>query len=171
MNAKVVLDAMEERFVKIRRICPPVPMSTWPVEDRRPHDTQGDARPVQLGCGSDGVPPRLAPERQASSFALLKQRILLQLLDAVDDHASHNLIINEANTTARLASATGFPLLVFPCLFQEMAADVLSRDRRQKSAYWCGIASPQHHPALGPFETASRRQNFTATDTCNRSQS
>jgi hypothetical protein len=58
----------------------------------------------------------------------------------VADQTSHHLIINEANTAARLALASGFPQLVYPCLFRERVLESLSQDRLRNSAYWSGIS-------------------------------
>lgn len=132
---------MEQGRLKIRLAWPPVSISTRLAEDWEPGGTDENTRDLDSGCRDPGVPFCAQSERQASAFALLKQRLLLQFLDAVDDHASHHLIINEANVTARLALGTGLPLLLYPCLFQERAADSLSIDRRRSSAYWKGLAS------------------------------
>jgi len=50
-------------------------------------------------------------------------------------------LINEANISSRLASATGFPCLVYPCLFHERTSEALSNDRRRTSAYWRGLSA------------------------------
>jgi len=140
MSAKVLVDPVEDGYLRIRLTWPPVPMPAWLAKNSELRDPEENFRSLPLDGRSDGLPLRLAPGGQSAAFALLKQRLLLQLLDVVDDHASHNLIINEANATARLATATGFPLLVYPCLFQERASEALSHDRRRNSAYWKGLS-------------------------------
>lgn len=73
---------------------------------------------------------------QAALFEVLKYRLLLRRLDEIPNSESHPAIIEEANTAAILAGLTTFPLLVFPCLFEERARAAWERDRRQHHIYW-----------------------------------
>jgi uncharacterized membrane protein YidH (DUF202 family) len=72
-------------------------------------------------------------------FGILKQRLLLQRLDEMPDSATHALIIRQANEAAFLAWLTSYPLLAFPCLFEERAAAAMDQARRQACRYWHGL--------------------------------
>jgi len=139
MSAKVIVDAMEEGYLRINLIWPSVPIPAWLAKPSGLRDQEENARDLPLDGRSADLPIWNKQGGESTAFAILKQRLLLQLLDSVDDHANHSLIINEANTSARLASATGFPFLVYPCLFHERASEALSNDRHRTSAYWRGL--------------------------------
>ena len=74
-------------------------------------------------------------------FNLLKARMLLQKLDDVPDSGLHPLIIQEAETASADARSTRFPLLVFPCLFEERVRRALESDTRRLGLYWRALAS------------------------------
>ena len=78
----------------------------------------------------------------ATRFNVLKQRLLLQRLNEVPDSATHALIIRQANEAAFLACLTLYPLLSFPCLFEERAAAATEQARREARVYWNGL-NPQ----------------------------
>jgi hypothetical protein len=75
----------------------------------------------------------------AERFAVLKQRLLLERLNATPGSETHALIILEANEAAALAWVSSYPLLTFPCLFEEKAAAATERARRQARVYWEGL--------------------------------
>ena len=52
-------------------------------------------------------------------LALLKNRLLLRVLDETSNTNLHEAIILEAGESAALARMTPYPLLLFPCLFEE----------------------------------------------------
>ena len=72
-------------------------------------------------------------------FGILKQRLLLQRLNEAPDSATHALIIRQANEASFLAWLTSYPLLTFPCLFEERAAAATEQARRQARLYWNGL--------------------------------
>jgi hypothetical protein len=141
MSAEVLVNSIEDAYLKIRLTWPPFRKPLQPAKESRLRHMEPNNLDLPVVPRSGDLPLRLTPEGQSAAFSLLKQRLLLQLLDVVADHAIHHLIINEANTTARLAAATAFPLLVYPCLFHERASEALSQDRRRTSAYWKGLNS------------------------------
>jgi len=75
-------------------------------------------------------------------FGILKQRLLLRRLNETPDPATHLLIIRQANDAAFLACLTQYPLLTFPCLFEERAAAATDRARRQERRYWNSLELP-----------------------------
>lgn len=75
----------------------------------------------------------------AMRLGILKQRLLLQRLDEVPDSETHALIMRQANEAALLAWLTSYPLLTFPCLFEERAAAATEQARRQARLYWKGL--------------------------------
>ena len=75
----------------------------------------------------------------ATRFGVLKQRLLLQRLNEVPDSATHALIIRQANEAAFLSCLTLYPLLTFPCLFEERAVAATEQARRQAHLYWNGL--------------------------------
>ena len=79
----------------------------------------------------------------AARFGILKQRLLLRCLNEVPDLATHTLIIHESNEAAWLAWLTLYPLLTFPCLFEERAAAATDQARRQARLYWTGFGVAQ----------------------------
>jgi hypothetical protein len=78
----------------------------------------------------------------AARFGILKQRLLLQRLNEVPDSATHALIMRQANEAAFLSCLTLYPLLTFPCLFEERAVAATEQARRQARLYWNGL-NPQ----------------------------
>jgi hypothetical protein len=72
-------------------------------------------------------------------FELLKHRMLLRALDETANPEAQVMLIREADDSAALACATAFPLLVFPCLFEERAAAVAQRARWGARLYWRGL--------------------------------
>ena len=75
----------------------------------------------------------------AERFAVLKQRLLLERLKATPGSETHALVMLEANEAAALAWVSSYPLLIFPCLFEERAIAASERARRQARLYWEGI--------------------------------
>ena len=75
----------------------------------------------------------------ARRFGILKQRLLLQRLNEVPDSATHALVIRQANEAASLACLTAYPLLTFPCLFEERVVAATEQARRQARLYWSGL--------------------------------
>ena len=77
--------------------------------------------------------------RLAERFAILKQRLLLERLSATPGSETHALIMLEANEAAGLAWLSSYPLLTFPCLFEERAIAATEQARRQARLYWEGL--------------------------------
>ena len=76
----------------------------------------------------------------AARFANLKTRLLLEHLNETPEAETHALIMRQANEAALLAWLSSYPLLTFPCLFEERAAMTLAQARRQARLYWQGLA-------------------------------
>jgi len=89
---------------------------------------------MQTNGRTDG-PARGIAER----LAVLKQRLLLERLNATPGSETHALIMLEANEAAALAWVSSYPLLIFPCLFEERATAATERARRQARLYWEGL--------------------------------
>jgi hypothetical protein len=110
MNSKVIVKSATEGCLRIGLARPQVPN---PVNNPQPSvfpDLEPVAPGVQLdeqSAGSDGAQTQ---RKREAAYAILRQRLLLQLLDSGCDHASHSLIIQEAATAACVASATCFRL-------------------------------------------------------------
>jgi len=85
-------------------------------------------RAIQLD-GSHG-------HRCASSLDHLKWRLLLRRLETVPNAEWHPAVMCQADAAAGLARQTAFPLLLFPCLFEERAGVALEQARLQTSLYW-----------------------------------
>ena len=79
------------------------------------------------------------PHWVATRFGILKQRLLLRRLNITPEFETHALIMREADEAAFLAWLTSYPLLTFPCLFEERAAAATEHARRQARLYWSGI--------------------------------
>jgi hypothetical protein len=74
-------------------------------------------------------------------FGILKQQLLLQCLNKEPDSTTHALIMRQANEAAFLAWLTSYPLLTFPCLFEEKTAAATEQARRQAQLYWNALAA------------------------------
>jgi hypothetical protein len=72
-------------------------------------------------------------------LTLLRQKLLLEKLSEVEDFTAHSALMDEAHTAAQLARETGFPLLVFPCLFSERAATAEQALREGLRCYWSNL--------------------------------
>ena len=72
-------------------------------------------------------------------FGMLKQHLLLRRLNDTPESETHALIMRQADEAALLAWLTPFPLLTFPCLFEERAAQALEQARRLARRYWTGL--------------------------------
>ena len=75
----------------------------------------------------------------ASRFAILKQRLLLQRLNETQESETHALIMRQADEASLLAWLSSYPLLTFPCLFEERAEAAAEQARRQARVYWNGL--------------------------------
>ena len=78
----------------------------------------------------------------AARLGILKHRVLLRRLNETPESETHALIIRLADEAAFLACLTMYPLLSFPCLFEERAAAATEQARRQARVYWNGL-NPQ----------------------------
>ena len=74
-------------------------------------------------------------------FVVLKQRLLLECLNQTPEPETHALIMQQANEAALLAWLSAYPLLTFPCLFEERAASATEQARRQARIYWNGLGT------------------------------
>jgi hypothetical protein len=72
----------------------------------------------------------------AARFAILKQRLLLQRLNETPESETHALIMRQANEASLVAWLSSYPLLTFPCLFEEQAAAAIEQARRKARLYW-----------------------------------
>jgi hypothetical protein len=75
----------------------------------------------------------------ATQLGILKQRLLLLRLNETPESEIHALIIRQANEAAFLAWLTLYPLLTFPCLFEERAKAATEQARRKARLYWKGL--------------------------------
>jgi hypothetical protein len=69
---------------------------------------------------------------QTTELERLKARLLGQLLGQVGGAQQGTVLRRAANDAAALAWASGYPLLLFPALLDELAEIALLRARRQK---------------------------------------
>ena len=76
----------------------------------------------------------------AAKFAVLKQRLLLERLNETPEAEIHILIMQQANEAAFRAWLSSYPLLTFPCLFEERAAAAAEQARRDAHRYWETLA-------------------------------
>jgi hypothetical protein len=77
-----------------------------------------------------------APENGVDiRLVVLKQRLLLECLNQTPESETHALIMRQANEAALLAWLSAYPLLTFPCLFEERAASATEQARRQARVY------------------------------------
>jgi hypothetical protein len=72
-------------------------------------------------------------------FGILKQRLMLRRLNETPELETHALIMRQADEAAFLACLTLYPLLTFPCLFEERAAAATEQARCQARLYWKGL--------------------------------
>ena len=87
-----------------------------------------------------GVPPK--PLVSAISFRThapidlhqLKLKLLKSALETTSNARLFKRLCGAANQAADLAWATSCPLLVFPCLFEEMAEDIRASSRKTADA-------------------------------------
>jgi len=79
--------------------------------------------------------------RVAARFAILKQRLLLRHLNETPASETHALIIRQADEAALLAWRSSYPLLTFPCLFEERAAAATEQACHQARDYWNGLVA------------------------------
>jgi hypothetical protein len=97
----------------------------------------------------DNLSPRREEIRDGveAKFALLKHRLLLQRLDATPEREAHALIIHQADEAGLMAWLSSYPLLAFPCLFEEKAAAITEEVRIDGRRYWDGMAPEIAHAA------------------------
>ena len=77
--------------------------------------------------------------KAATQLGILKQRLLLRRLNETPESEIHALIIRQANEAAFLAWLTFYPLLTFPCLFEERTVAATELAQRQTRLYWKGL--------------------------------
>jgi len=87
-----------------------------------------------------------ADRRLAETFAVLRQRLLLERLNETPESETHALLMRQANEAGFLAWVSSYPLLTFPCLFEERASVAMEKARRQARLYWSGLepTTPAH---------------------------
>jgi hypothetical protein len=88
------------------------------------------------------------PPGVAARFAVLKTRLLLEYLDQTPESETHALIMRQANEAALLAWRSSYPLLTFPCLFEERAAAATEQACRQARVYWYGLGADTRARAI-----------------------
>ena len=80
------------------------------------------------------------PDRRlAERFAVLKQNLLLERLNGTQEFETHALILRQANEAEFLAWVSAYPLLTFPCLFEERVLMATELARRDARLYWNGL--------------------------------
>ena len=70
------------------------------------------------------------------NLELLKMQLLLRCLDQTQSAEFHAALIREAEAATCLARRTGFPTLIFPCLFEERVRAALEEQERAATQYW-----------------------------------
>ncbi len=81
------------------------------------------------------VKPITVRDAQTAELERLKGRLLGQLQGHANDAGQGAVLRWAANDAAALAWASGFPLLLFPELLDELAKAALLRARRQKRVH------------------------------------
>ena len=79
------------------------------------------------------VPPAPFRAIQETELERLKNRLLVRLLNDLDEPALNALARRAANEAAALAWVTNYPLLTFPALFEEKVENALRYAERQTS--------------------------------------
>ena len=89
-----------------------------------------------------------------SALEVLKLRLLLQRLDEVSNVNLHARVIREAELAAAAARREGYPLLLFPCLFEEQVHAALKQEQRWGAQYWhaCLRSADQTECAQAPHQ-------------------
>jgi hypothetical protein len=142
MSAKVILDSMDEGYRRVRLVWPQIPLSENLSVRMSLTDRVTGAHAFQQAQWRTEACRVRRHDRRDATFALLRQRLLLKKLDSITDASLHNLVIQEASAAAEVAAGSGFPLLIFPCLFEEKAARALESRHRHHQTYWRGLESP-----------------------------
>ena len=97
--------------------------------------------------------------RMKADALLLKQRMVLQRLNETAETERHYRIISEAERAGRIAAGTEFPLLFFPCLFEERLACEPTASREGAGAGPAGIPATGVKLPVGPRGAADGRNN------------
>jgi hypothetical protein len=79
--------------------------------------------------------PAAAKRRREDRFRKLKHELLFERLDEELGPKFNKRIRQAASEAEAIAFATPFPLLIFPALFEEKAADAAVRFERQERIY------------------------------------
>ena len=82
---------------------------------------------AMAGCSANG------------RFEVLKQRLLHERLDRTPESETHALIMRQADLASFLAWLSRYPILTFPCLFEERADAAVNLARREARLYWGGL--------------------------------
>ena len=108
----------------------------------------GSKRKETMNPNKTKVPTRFGPETRFSvtpvsniplwvtreaKFDWLKERLLRERLEQMDDPGANNQIRRAANEATALALGTCYPLLVFPNLFEEKVETALACVSRRSS--------------------------------------
>jgi hypothetical protein len=93
----------------------------------------------------------------AATFANLKSRLVLQRLNEAPEPETHASIMKQANEAALLAWLSGYPLLAFPCLFEERAIATTEQARRHARRYWNNLPPPNSPHVLREAQAAWRQ--------------
>jgi hypothetical protein len=110
---------------------------------------------MQAKATRDTYPPGVA-----ARFVVLKTRLLLDCLNQTPESETHALIMRQANEAALLAWLSAYPLLTFPCLFEERAASATEQARRQAGVYWNGLGAETPARAAQPGRDLNRIQSY-----------
>jgi len=79
---------------------------------------------AMAGCSANG------------RFEVLKQRLLHERLNRTPESETHALIMRQADLASFLAWLSRYPVLTFPCLFEERADAAVDLARREARRYW-----------------------------------
>jgi hypothetical protein len=101
-----------------------------------------------------------AQQRAPARLHVLKQKLLQTTLKRTALPHVQRQLCGAASLAAEMAWDTAAPLLLFPCLFEEMAANILLRFFLDEPIDDAGLAFPEENdpdPVLGNAETENDR--------------
>jgi len=105
--------------------------------------------------------------RTYSQLHQLKWKLLRSALEETPETVSFKRLCGAANQAAELAWANSYPLLVFPCLFDEMIKAVRGRfQHEQISDVQSSLASLDADLRFESIHSVSRGSDLTSTGGC-----
>ena len=112
--------------------CQPRSQTNQNMTNRLKTDHSSSARKPRQAQSRTVPAPAKARTEKSACFGHLKQRLVQDRLTAVGELTHAMQIRWAAEEAAALAWASGYPLLVFPVLFEEYALTAVLRARRQE---------------------------------------